>query len=314
MKKVYVVIGGDGFVGSNVVRALKSRKETVVVSGGLNGDDLAKLFAVHGSKKVEYVVVHAESVVYLGNDKERVAKMQEVNVEGTRAVIAACVKHRARLVYVSSVHAIPEVPRRGVIAEVEEFNPKKVVGHYAKSMARASQLVVDAVFTDSLDAVIVHPSAIAGPGDLSGTYLTQLIADYQEGRIPAVTSGGFDFVDVRDVAAGIIRVAEVGRRGESYILSGSYYPIKDVLDMLHELGVGKRVKMKLPLWTVRAGLPFVAIGARIKKQEPSYSRYSLHALGAANNFSNEKARSELGFDPRPLRESLIDMVAEGANG
>ena len=82
-----------------------------------------------------------------------------------------------------------------------------------------------------LDAVIVHPSGILGPGDFGQGHLTQMIADYLNGRLVACVKGGYDFVDVRDVADGVIAAAEKGRAGECYILSNRHYEVRELLDM-----------------------------------------------------------------------------------
>ena len=328
MKTVYIVTGGTGFVGNNIIKLLESKGDTVVAQARsetkaaialansdativygtvMNERDLDALFAVHGAG-MRYVVIHTAAVVYLGRNRKKVKEMFDTNISGTANVISACLKHNARLVYVSSVHAIQEAPNRGIITEVTTFDHNRVVGTYAKSKAMASQLVMDSIKNYNLDAVLVHPSGIVGPNDYSNTHLTQMVADYKDGKIPAATNGGYDFVDVRDVAQGTIEVANVGKRGDCFILSNKYFSVKEMLDTLHELGAGKRVRLKLPLWMARAGLPVIALQSKLFKKRPLYTRYSLYTLGSNSNFSNQKAREELGFSPRPLRESLKDMI------
>ncbi|MCL2570159.1 MAG: NAD-dependent epimerase/dehydratase family protein [Firmicutes bacterium] len=327
MEKVYIVTGGTGFVGNNLVKELESRGENVVVlaqsrekaekalvgSGAkiifgsiMNVSDLEALFEIHSS--AQYIFIHTASVVYLGRNKQRLANMYETNIQGTQNVVDVCIRHGARLVYVSSVHAIPETPKRGVIVEVNNFNPKKVVGNYAKSKAEASQMVLDAVRERELDAVLVHPSGIVGPNDYSDTHLTQMVEDYQNGRIPASVKGGYDFVDVRDVMQGTLAVAERGVRGEGYLLTGEYSTVRNMLDTLCELGAGRRVRMRMPLWVAKVGLPFLTMYFKVRKRRPLYSRYSLYTLGSNSNFSNAKAKEQLGYTTRPLKESLQDMV------
>ena len=160
---------------------------------------------------------------------------------GTRHLLDACLTYPVkRLVYVSSVHALPEKDRFHVLQEVKRFSPESVVGGYAKTKAEATQAVLDAV-SDGLDAVIVQPSGILGPYDTTRNHLVQLVSDYVHGRLPACVRGGYDFVDVRDVAQGCLSALENGKTGECYILSNRHYEIKEILRMIRFLQGGRRV-------------------------------------------------------------------------
>ena len=111
-----------------------------------------------------------------------------------------CFKNKvSKLIYVSSVHAIPEKEDGGIITETYDFDPGKVVGLYAQTKAKATRAVL-AASKKGLNAYVVHPSGIIGPGDYGNGHSTQLIIDYIKGRLVAYVNGGYDFVDVRDVA------------------------------------------------------------------------------------------------------------------
>jgi len=333
MKKIYIVTGSTGFVGNNVVKALDTGGETVValaqseqkVGRALKGtrakivygnvleeNKFERLFeeARKISKTAEICFIHTASVVYLGNNKKRVRQMTEVNLGGAKNAIEACLKHNCRLLYVSSVHAIPEAPKRGLITEIQDFNFKKVVGKYAKTKAEASRIVMDAVKNRGLDAVMVHPSAVMGPNDYSNTYTTQMVQDYKDGRIPCSTNGGFDFVDVRDVAAGIVLACGKGKAGDCFLLTNKYISAKELFDTLYELGFGKKMRRSVPRWLARLSLPMLTLHCKITKKRPLFSRYSLYSLGSNSNFSHEKASVELGYKPRELKDSLKDSLKD----
>ena len=130
-----------------------------------------------------------------------------------------CLKyHVKRLVYVSSVHAIPERPKDEVISEINQFDPRDVVGLYAMTKSKATQIVLGGVLL-GLDAVVVHPSGIIGPNDYGHGYCTQLVMDYLDGRLTAGVNGGYDFVDVRDVADGVNSGPPTRASAESAIYS-----------------------------------------------------------------------------------------------
>ena len=212
-----------------------------------------------------------------------------------------------KLVHTSSVHAIPEKSHGETITEVSEFDPKSVHGLYAKTKAAASQIVLNAV-KQGLNASIVHPSGIIGPGDYGRTHLTQLVISYLNGTLTACVNGGYDFVDVRDVADGIISCVENGRAGECYILSNQFYTIQEVLDDLHEITGKRRLKSVLPLWFAKLTAPLAEVWYKMLRQPPLYTSYSLYTLESNGNFSHEKATQELGYHPRSMKDTLTDMA------
>lgn len=139
--------------------------------------------------------------------------------------------------------------------EIYDFDSKKVKGLYAKTKAECANYVLEMTKTKNLDACIVHPSGIIGPNDFGRSHLTQLIIDFCNHRLTACVKGGYDFVDVRDVADGIIRACEVGKAGNCYILSNRYFTIKEVLDTVSEVKGIKKIKTVLPLWFAKLTAP-----------------------------------------------------------
>ena len=160
-----------------------------------------------------------------------------------------------------------------------------------------------------LDVRVVHPSGICGPYDYGHGHLTQLVQDFCTGRLAAGVDGGYDFVDVRDVAAGILACCERGRPGEGYILSGRYCTVRDVLAMLHRITGRRRVRVMLPLWLARAMAPLSEQYYRLLRQPPLYTAYSLYTLSSGARFSHAKAARELGYTTRPFGTTLADTVA-----
>lgn len=228
MKRVYIITGANGHLGGTLVRALQGLPvevrglilpgETAVDRGNVRyyrgdvcqPDTLRPLFE-DLEEGAAIRVIHTAGIVDISEDVS--PKVYDVNVNGTRNVLALCREFGARLVYVSSVHAIPEADDNLVQEEIRAFSPDRVIGGYAKTKAEATQAVLDAA-RDGLDAVVVQPSGILGPFEASGNHMVQMVSDYVHGRLPACVVGGYDFVDVRDVAKGCLQAAEKGRRGE----------------------------------------------------------------------------------------------------
>lgn len=321
MRAIYIVTGAAGHLGGTIVRLL-SRAGVEVRALTLPGErqrvlrgvrwfcgdvcspeSLRPLFA--GLEDREVYVIHAAGVVDISG--ELTQRMQTVNVEGTKNILRLCREFAVkRLVYVSSVHALPEREDMGVMREVRSFSPDWVTGGYAKTKAEATQAVLDAA-ADGLDAVVVHPSGILGPYDDAGNHLVQMLRDYLRGKLPACVRGGYDLVDVRDVASGCIRAAIHGRAGECYILSNRHYEVCDVLKLARETGGGRRLPV-LPMWMARAAAPLLGWVARLCRRRPLYTRYSLYALASNDRFDHDKATAELNYRPRDLRTTVRDTV------
>lgn len=181
-----------------------------------------------------------------------------------------------------------------------------VRGGYAKTKAEASQLVLDFA-REGLPAIIVHPSGIIGPYDDGRNHLVQLVRDYIDGKLPFCVKGGYDFADVRDVARGCLLAAEEGRAGQSYILSGHYLSIQDLLLQVGEF-CHKKPPRIVPMFLAKLVAPLIESRASARGTRPLYTSYSLYTLMSNGNFENQKARTELGYSPRGIEETIRDMT------
>lgn len=321
MEKTYLVTGACGHLGGTLVRLLertgaqvrglripseqaRNRAHVTYYPGDVRDrDSLRPLF--RGLADREVVVFHTAAIVDISG--EVTPQMHDVNVNGTKNILALCREYGVkRLVYVSSVHAIPEKDGYAVLREVDRFSPQQVTGGYAKTKAEATQAVLDAA-AQGLDAVVVHPSGILGPFDGTGNHLVQLVKEYAGGKLPACVKGGYDFVDVRDVAAGCLAAAEKGRSGQCYILSNRHYEVQEVLAMAKTLCHGRRLPV-LPMWMAQAAEPLLGWVAKVKKQRPLYTKYSLYTLRSNDRFDHGKATAELGYRPRDLRQTVRDTL------
>ena len=133
-----------------------------------------------------------------------------------------------------------------------------------------------------------------------------MVRDYLAGRLPACVAGGYDLVDVRDVAQGCLLALEKGKKGECYILSNQFCSVKNVLELVrHEVG-GRRLAV-MPMWLAAGGTLFAA-AARRRHQRPLYTAYSLYTLRSNGLFCHEKAAKELGYRPRPLAQTVRDTA------
>lgn len=325
MVEFYLVTGAAGNLGSSVVKELLDRGKRIralVLKGDaaaqrlpaeveqvegniLSTADLERFFAVPTGTELN--VIHCAGLVATvwGYDE----KVCQVNVQGTKNVVNQCLQSRVKkFVYTSSVHAIPEEPGGGLMREITEFQPEKIVGFYGKSKAMASQAVMEAFRQEDLNATVVFPSGLCGPEDYAYGYVTQLLMDSAAGKLPAGVKGGYDFADVRDVAAGVVAACQQGKKGETYILGNRYVTVQEIMELVHELTGAKLVTRMIPVGFARLLLPFFSLYYALNRCRPLFTRYSLYTLTSNANFSSQKAKEELGYRARPFRETVRDTL------
>lgn len=322
MKETYIITGALGHLGSVIVRTLIKQGKKVrgfdlknvrhnnldtkidMVYGDITKkEDVEKLFlGLSGN----IYVIHCAAIVSISSFPSK--KVYNVNVNGVKNIVNASISHRVKkFVYVSSVHAIPEGKKGSIISEVASFNPNLVIGTYAKTKAIASQFVLDSV-KKGLDACIVQPSGIIGPFDHGNGHLTRLLIDYLNNNLKAIVDGGYDFVDVRDVADGTINALTNGEQGQCYILTNRYCTLQELLSIAANISKKKEVKVILPLWFAKSTSLFAEIYYKIRNTPPLYTLYSLHTLRSNSIFSHDLATKKLDYHPRSIENTVKDML------
>ncbi|MEA5049230.1 MAG: NAD-dependent epimerase/dehydratase family protein [Eubacteriales bacterium] len=326
MKRVYIITGVGGHLGNTVARELLAAGETVR-GFALPNEDVTMLYGdavsiVRGDVRDktsleplfygltpddEVFVIHCAGIVSVATKYDQ--RVVDVNVRGTENVVALCKEHSVKkLVYISSVHALPELPQGDVMHEVDGFQPDTVIGLYAKTKAAATQIVLDAA-KEGLNATVIQPSGIIGPNDYGHGHLTQMVINYLNGSLTACVEGGYDFVDVRDVADGVIAATEKGKKGECYILSNRYMPVRELLNTLSRVTGGRKITTVLPLWFAKLTAPLAELYYKIRHESPLFTRYTLYTLTSNARFTYEKAKRDLGYRPRDINTTIKDTVS-----
>lgn len=319
----YLVTGASGFLGRVLVTELQKRgaqiralilendplekelPETVSVVHGDICDD-ASLDRFFSGADSATCVIHCAGIVSVASHPGET--LYRVNVGGTNNILRHCEKRNVgKLVYVSSVHAIPEKPKGTEITEEAVFSPGLVQGDYAKSKAIATSLVFEAA-ARGLNASVVFPSGIIGPGDIGKGSITNMLLSFLAGKLPLAVKGGYDFVDVRDVAAGIVSCAEKGQAGRGYILSGQYASVRDLLEAAKEALQIKRTVSYLPMAWAKRIAPLYEKRS-LKKNQPLYfTPYAVAVLDSNSLFSRKAAAAAFGYAPRSMKSSIRDTV------
>ena len=321
-----LVTGATGLVGNNVVRLLVNRDHNVrvlvrpghlsgpaadarqaaggvfaalpidMVAAGLH-DEVAMQRAVDGSTHV----IHSAAMVHCG--WRHLEEMRHVNVEGTRVVARAARRAGARLIHVSSVDAIG-LRSDGVPADEETPAGGMLECPYVVTKREAEAAVLEEV-EKGLDAVIVNPVYMIGPWDWkpsSGRMLLEVGA----GRGLFAPPGSNDFVDVRDVAQGILAAMSRGRTGRRYILGGQPLSYLDacrifarVSGRLQPLGIAPRPFVHVAGWCGD-------LASLLTRRELPVNSAATGMSMLAHNFSCARAEDELGYTRRPFEAAAQD--------
>jgi dihydroflavonol-4-reductase len=314
-----IVTGATGHIGNVLVRQLNkkgSKVRAMIMPGesikSLKGLDVELVEAnvldidsVKNSFKDIKTVFHLAGVISILPGKDLIVR--EVNIQGTRNVVSAAKSVGVKkLVYTSSIHAIKRV-NHGLIDENAGYDPETPYGEYDRSKAIAT-LEVQRAAREGFNAVIACPTGVIGPYDFRGSMMGSFIRSAAISRSVLYVDGAYDFVDVRDVADGLIRVAQDGKRGESYIMSGHKISIRFLLETVREITGNNFFQMKIPFAIARLAALFTPLYYKAAHATPQFTPYSLDVIKSNSNISHQKATRELDYQPRSLYESITDTA------
>lgn len=312
-----LVLGATGYIGGAVARAafeagwnvrgLRRRPGAVGATQGLPIDwregDLMLPETVTSAFDGAEVVFHAAG--YYPRRAGRVGQHVAVGVLQTRNVVEAARRAGVkRLIYTSTLTTIGHPPP-GESRDADErdlYVPGSVAAsaYYEGKFAMESEIL--RACAAGLPAVILNPTAVVGPGDVTPTLGgIILLAARGWGRVWIETV--VNLIDVRDVAQAHLAAVERGRTGQRYILGGDNRPLRQVMEMLAELAGVSPPRLRVPMalidalawWSDR--LPWLALFGN-----------HLRAVRHWQGYNTAQARRDLGLAPRPLEDTLADML------
>jgi dihydroflavonol-4-reductase len=312
-----LVTGATGFIGSAVVRRLLARGRAVrclvepgadrrnltgldveVVEGDI-GDRRAVASALVGVTSLFHLA--AIYKIWLPDNRA----MYDVNVEGTKTVLFAALEAGvARVVHTSSIAAVGLSSPDGTLSdETTEFNHWALASHYIRSKWLSER---DAMrfAAEGLPVVVVNPAFPFGPRDRAPTPTGRFIVEALRGRVPGYLEGGFNAVDVDDVAEGHVAAEERGRVGERYILGCHNVTYKEFYDAVASVAGLPPIRRRLPTPLV-VGAAWVAekLGD-LTRREPFITYDSARYATRKVWFDCSKAQRELGLARTPLVDTI----------
>src|SRR5262245_623781 len=262
-------------------------------------DDVAALArSCHGCE----FLFHIAGAVDFEGDWPR---FHEVNVIGTHNVLTAARRGGVRrVVHTSSIVAVGATPEPHIQNETSAWDLGRFRIPYVTTKRRAEELALAACSAGS-NVVVVNPACVVGPDDFSQSEFGTLCRRFWRGRIPIYFGGGNNYVDVRDVALGHLLAAQQGRAGERYLLGGTNCTMTAFFTELARAAGRPIFRIRVP------SIVGHAVGWLSRRRGRGSSR-SLMTPEQARlaplyfYFDCAKARRQLGYEPRPFRESLRD--------
>jgi dihydroflavonol-4-reductase len=312
------VTGGAGHIGSNLVAALRAAGSPVRVIDLVRPTaalrcgaqwiraDVRDEPAMRGALDGVDTVYHLAAMISIVGGQG--GRVESVNVGGvrttSRAALAAGVR---RFVHCSSVHAfdlaalagqpVHEGSARAVRADLPAYDRSKAAG----------EVELSRVARDGLETVTVNPTGIIGPVDEAPSRMGAVLLALWRRRLPALTQGGFDWVDVRDVVRALQAAAQRGRAGEGYLVPGHRLSVPALAGMAAQAANHRAIRRTIPTWSVRAVAPAGTVLCRLTGSPLLPTVEAWHALTSFPVVDGRKAADELGYRPRPMTQTLSDL-------
>jgi dihydroflavonol-4-reductase len=319
-----LVTGGCGFIGRHLTTLLAMRGYRVRVLDLQDWPDAPegvelRRGSILDSATVAQAMEGMDTVFHLAANPNLWAPdpriFHAVNYEGTCRVLEAAMKAQvSRFVYTSTESILKNIHARGgtrgaLIDESVELSIDDVWGAYCRSKFLAETAARKAAQSGA-PVVIVNPTMPVGPGDGLLTPPTKMLLGFLNGATPAYLNCEFNLVDARDVALGHLLAAEKGRVGERYILGGENMLLGHVLEMLREITGLPIARWRVPYSLAYfAGLVSEGI-SRLTHRPPVAPLTGVVLARSSMAFDSRKALRELGWQCRPLRQSLLDAILD----
>ena len=278
MEKV-LVTGGDGMLGSNLVRELLNRNYKVSVmiqsgreTGTLDGlevdkleGDLLDVVSTSGCVAGHDYVIHVAASTSIWPARSEI--VNKVNIEGTRHMLNAALEHKVkRFIHVGTANTFGFGTKENPGHENNPYTAGKYGLDYTDSKYKAHQVVMEYV-QKGLDALVVNPTFMMGPYDSAPSSGAMIVALYK-GNVPGYSPGGRNYICVKDVAVAISNALSIGSVGESYILGNENLSYKEAFGKIANVIGKKAPRTFMPKFVILSYGAVSGFFCKINRQNP----------------------------------------------
>jgi dihydroflavonol-4-reductase len=317
-----LVTGATSFLGYHVAKQLNEQgiRPRVLELPGSDDAPLARLDVERSEGDLEDsqalgaactgvdTVLHLAFKVGLGGGEQIVREMRRLNVAGTRRVLDSAEAHGVTRVVVSGSALAVGVNRRPVpLDETASWSQHAFDVAYATSRRDAEHEALARARSD-FAVVSVCPSFTLGPDDPVGAPANKLIESLVTRKLRFTLPVGFGCLDVRDFAAGVLAASGLGRPGQRYLLNGHNVTAGQLLEQAAAVASVPVPRFAPPRLLLEALAFAVEIVNKVRRRPPPVDRRVLQIIGRYAWYDTARAREDLGWQPRPLRETLEDTI------
>lgn len=313
-----LVTGATGFLGTNIVHALLERGYGDIVAFGLPGTastyiDKPGVSITHGDvtrkEEVRAVMKDVDVVLHIAGDtsfwKHRFRRQREVNVDGTRNVMAAALDAGVRkVIHTSTVDALGFNPVSLADETWDRFTYAGYGYNYAETKRDGEAIVMDHA-ARGLDVSVINPGSMIGPCDHTLQF-GRLFMDIRDKKVPGIPPGGAPWAHVVEVAKAHVAAIERAKPGERYICGGVNASYRDVFAAIAaSMGVDPPAWV-MPRWFVVFYGYLAELGAAFTGKPPGLNPGQARYMSAFPRYDSSKAARELGFTSLALETMIAD--------
>lgn len=314
------VTGGSGFIGRHLIRKLIARGYRVkALSRSPNSDILLQqlgaepvrghvndLPALRDGMKGCDVVFHLAAWYRLG--KAGAAQAERINVRGTHNVLHTA--HQVgvkKIVYTSTIAVFGDT--HGRMVDESYYQGPPFLSEYDRTKWLAHYRVALPLIEKGAPIIIVMPGGVYGPGDNS--VIGETLRLFLQGKLPVLPGPEttFTYAHVDDIAEGHLLAAEKGKIGESYILAGQVRRMEEIIQLWATLSGHQTPRIAIPANLLRPFAPVMGVLETLVPLPSVFTEEAVRSLGTTYIARSDKARANLGWQPRPLREGMAETVA-----
>ena len=317
-----LVTGASSFLGYHVAKRLNElgRRPRVLELPGSVLDPLDRLDVERAQGDLDHpaavadacagvdTLLHLAFKVSVAGGRETLEQMERINVSGTERLLDAAAAHGvSRAVVAGSALAVGVNRQASPLNEDASWSDHGFDFPYALNRRKAEQSAL-ARAKPGFGVVVVCPAFTLGPDDPVGAPANKLIHALITKKLRFTLPVGFGILDVRDFADAVVRAAERGTSGQRYLVSGHNVTTSRLLDEAAAVAGVRAPRFVPPTWLLSAAVRMLGVVSRLKGKPPPVTASVLQIIGRFAWYDTTRARTDLGWEPRPLRETLEDTI------
>ncbi|MFY0626688.1 MAG: NAD-dependent epimerase/dehydratase family protein [Reichenbachiella sp.] len=315
------VTGGSGHFGTHIILKLLEANYSVKAQYYTQKPNIesSNLEWIQGNitnvSDVEFLIseciaiIHCAAIVDLTKASNH--EVNDTNVLGTQHIIDSCLKaeRNIRVIHISSTSVASPFPIDQASNESRPYlNIEKFP--YSRSKILAEKNVLKATKDLGLDALVLRPSALFGPPDWKPSIFGDFTKKFMNNEYPAITSGGYNMIDIRDAAQTVVNSITKGQKGEIYNIGGVYKPLSKITQLIAQYSESKLPKFILPVSMIVFFEPLISFIFRARNMKSPLSKEHLYFVkNGVENLDSSKAEKKLDHNCRSTEESIKDLVS-----